>query len=256
VSDVLVLCYHAVSTTWPADLALAGEELRRQLEHLLARGYRGVRFHEAVVSPPPGRVLAVTFDDGYRSVLEQGLPILSALGLPGTVFAVTGFVERQEPLSWGGIDHWRRGPHAAELRGLSWDELAALADAGWEIGSHTRTHPRLTELDDSRLAEELVGSREDCERELGIPCRSLAYPYGDPNQRVVDAARAAGYAAAATLPGPKLPPSPDPHVYPREGIYRKDGRLRFELKISPLVRQLRATRAWRTLNRDPGVTAT
>jgi peptidoglycan/xylan/chitin deacetylase (PgdA/CDA1 family) len=253
--DVLVLCYHAVSERWPASFSTTPDRFEAQLLLLKGRGYRGVTFQEAVRGTDAERAVAITFDDAFRSVLELGRPILDRLGMPGTVFVPTALAGAQEPMSWDGVDHWLASEHADELLPMSWDDLRELASAGWEIGSHTRTHPRLTLVDDGRLADELVGSREDCERELGVPCHSLAYTYGDPDQRVVDAARAAGYAAAATLPGPKLPRSPDPHLFPREGIYHDDGRLRFQLKVSPAVRRFRATRVWRTLNRDPGVSA-
>src|SRR5207244_188323 len=96
----------------------------------------------------------------YLSVLELAYPILSALGLAATVFAVTDFVDADRPLDWPGIDHWRGGPYDAELRGLTWAQLGQLAASGWEIGSHTRTHPRLTRLADDALERELLESRE------------------------------------------------------------------------------------------------
>jgi peptidoglycan/xylan/chitin deacetylase (PgdA/CDA1 family) len=254
--DVLVLCYHALSERWPASFSTTPERFEAQLSVLAQRGYRGVTFHEAVRGPGFERAVAITFDDAYRSVLELARPILDRVGMPATVFVPTALAGTEAPMSWDGIDGWLPTEHAAELVPMSWEEIRELASAGWEIGSHTRTHPRLTLLDDGKLAAELTGSREDCERELGVPCPSLAYPYGDPDQRVVDAARAAGYTAAATLPGPQLPRAIDPHVYPREGIYHRDGQLRFRLKVSPALRRFRASRAWRVLNRDPGVTAT
>jgi peptidoglycan/xylan/chitin deacetylase (PgdA/CDA1 family) len=253
--DVVVLCYHALSERWPASFSTTPDRFEAQLSLLKRRGYRGITFQEAARGPDAERAVAITFDDAFRSVLDLGRPILDRLGMPGTVFVPTALAGGQEPMSWDGVEHWLASEHADELLPMSWDDLRELAGAGWEIGSHTRTHPRLTLVDDGRLADELVGSREDCERELAAPCRSLAYTYGDPDQRVVDAARAAGYAAAATLPGPQLPRSPDPHLFPREGIYHDDGRLRFELKVSPAVRRFRTTRVWRALNRDPGVSA-
>lgn len=235
--DVLVLCYHAVSREWPASLTVTPEELARQLELLVRRGYRGATFLEALTSPPSGKVVAVTFDDAYASVLEHAFPILSALELPGTVFAVTDFVDHERPLHWAGIDHWRGGPHDGELRGLSWNELEFLADAGWEVGSHTATHPLLTKLEDAELSEELLRSKVACEKALGRECRTLAYPYGDADQRVVSAAARAGYTAAAALGLCDL--RPPILAWPRVGVYRPDASARFSLKVSPLVRRLR-----------------
>ncbi len=259
---MLVLCYHAVSKDWPVDLAIRPAQLESQLKLVVEHGYRGATFHDAVHAPPAPKTLVVTFDDAFRSVIELGLPILQRLGLPATVFAPTGFTGTPAPMAWPGIDRWLDGPHEAELRPMSWEELASLAAAGWEIGSHTRTHPRLTELDDGALAEELEGSRRECEAQLGLPCRSLAYPYGDEDERVVRAARSAGYSAAATLPHSLHRESP--LRWPRVGIYRADYGLRFRVKTSPLMRRVRANgrfqvppTAWRVarrlgVSRQPG----
>jgi peptidoglycan/xylan/chitin deacetylase (PgdA/CDA1 family) len=237
-ASVLVLCYHAVSESWPADLAVRPAQLENQLELLLEHGYRGATFHEAVYAPHTHKVMAVTFDDAYRSVLELGLPVLDRLGLPGTVFVPTGFAGSAEPMSWPGIDGWLGGRHEAELMGMSWSELAVLAAAAWEIGSHSRTHPRLVDLDDTDLADELVASRRECESRLGVPCRSLAYPYGDEDDRVVRAAAEAGYSAAGTLPDSLHPSSP--LRWPRIGVYRADDGLRFRAKTSRLMLRIRA----------------
>lgn len=245
--EPLVLCYHAVSERWPAPLAIAPARLDRQLTRLLERGYRGVTFHQAVHEPPEGRVLAVTFDDGYRSVVRQALPIMRRLGLPGTVFVVTDYLARAGPMSWSGIDQWVGGPHEPELEPLSLADLGTLQDAGWEIGSHTRSHPRLTAIGTAALRGELQGSREECELRLGAPCRSLAYPYGDVDDRVVRAAGDAGYLAAAMLPGRFQRPTP--LAWPRIGIYRSDSDRRVAAKVSPTVRRLRGLRAWELADR-------
>jgi peptidoglycan/xylan/chitin deacetylase (PgdA/CDA1 family) len=235
-NDVLVLCYHALSDDWPADLCVRPAAFERQLELLVARGYRGARFTDAVLAPPRGRTLAVTFDDGFRSVLELAAPVLDRLELPATVFVVADFAGEDEgrPLRWSGIDQWHGGPHERELASLSWRELRGLADRGWEIGSHTCSHPRLTLLDEQRLGDELERSRRACEAGLRRACTSIAYPYGAVSAGVAAAARDAGYLAGAALPA-RL------HArrrleWPRAGVYRNDDLRRFALKVSPLVR--------------------
>jgi len=242
VRDVLVLCYHALSPTWPAELSTTPERFERQVASLLQRGYRPATFADAVAARPGERVLAVTFDDAYRSVLELGLPILTRLGAPATVFAPTDWIGREEPMRWPGIDRWLGGAHESELMPMSWDELARLADGGWEIGSHTASHPHLTQLDDERLADELARSKAVCERELGRPCPTIAYPYGDVDARVVAATAHAGYAAAAGLP--QRIGADDPLDWPRLGVYFADDERRFRLKVSPAIRRLRRSAAW------------
>ena len=246
-SDLLVLCYHAVSERWPADLSITPSNLEAQLRLLADRGYRGVTFSEAVTTPAEGRRVAVTFDDAYRSVLELGEPILKRLGWPATVYVPTDFAGTERPMSWPGIDHWEGGEFDRELVPMSWDELDGLAARGWEIGSHTCSHPHLTKLDDGALEDELRRSKSVCEEQLGRTCASIAYPYGDHDDRVVDVARRAGYRTAGTLPSRM--DARDPLRWPRVGIYYGDDLRRFKTKVSPFVRGLRASRAWEAADR-------
>ena len=129
-----------------------------------------------------------------------------------------------------------------------------LVDAGWEVGSHTRTHPRLPELTGAELASELQGSRRDCEHHLGLPCRSIAYPYGAVDERVADAVAKAGYSFAAELPGSFRMPL-ESLRWPRVGLYHRDAPWRFRLKTARLTRALRGTPAWGVLDRTRHVGA-
>jgi peptidoglycan/xylan/chitin deacetylase (PgdA/CDA1 family) len=243
-ADVLVLCYHAVSESFPASLSVTPSAFERQLDLLVKAGYRGATFADAVAAPP-GRTVAITFDDAYLSVLTLGKPLLDAVGYPASVYAPTAYLDAPErPLSWDGIERWIGGEHERELLPMSWDQLGELADAGWEVGSHTRTHPHLPTVDDGMLRTELVESRAMVEQRLGRPCPTLAYPYGDYDERVVEAAGAAGYSAAGTLPG-RLH-AERPLAWPRVGIYHTDDERRFRLKVSRSMRRLRGSRLWPT----------
>lgn len=228
-----MLCYHAVSDDWPSSLAVRPRQLRAHVAHLLARGYRPATFTEAVRGPD---MLAVTFDDAFATVGSLARDVLGELGVPGTIFVPTAFPDSHGPLVWPGMEQWPGSPHAGELRCLGWDDLVALADSGWEIGSHTVTHPRLTQIDDARLDAELRDSRRTVEQRLGRPCTSIAYPYGDEDARVVAAAERAGYVAAAALPSRQR--GDEGMRWPRVGAYRRDSLLRLATKASPAVRRL------------------
>src|SRR5262245_61352771 len=139
-AELLILCYHAVSEKFPASLSVSPHALREQLRTLVRRGYRGATFSGALAQTQAGKTLVVTFDDAYRSVLSLGLPILAELGLPATVFAPTAYIGTERPMGWDGIARWHQTPHEDELLPCSWHELEKLVNAGWEVGSHTRTH--------------------------------------------------------------------------------------------------------------------
>jgi len=236
-ADVLVLCYHAVSERWPAALSVTPAALDRQLGELVERGYRGAGFTEGITEPRATPTVVVTFDDTYRSVLTLAKPILDRHGLVGTLYVPTDWPDDPRPMRWPGIDRWLGTPHEPELGALAWDEIGALADAGWEIGSHTRSHPHLTALDDATLARELRESKARIEAALDHPCRSLAYPYGSVDPRVEQATGEAGYVGAGAIPRVLYPPRA--LRWPRTPIFHLDTMPRFRLKVSPSLRRVR-----------------
>jgi peptidoglycan/xylan/chitin deacetylase (PgdA/CDA1 family) len=245
----LVLAYHAVSSGWDSPLAVTGEALDRHASHLRRRGYVGLTLAEAerrrTSRTLPARTVVFTFDDGYRSTLRAA-EILDRHSYPATVFAVTAFADSGAPLSWAGIEHELEPATAAELAPLRWDELAALCDRGWEVGSHTVTHALLTGVDDARLAQELADSRRAIADRLGS-CETIAYPYGAADARVAAAAALAGYAAACTLTGAHV--ADEPYLRPRVGMSSADSGARLRAKVSPLGVELRRSAAARTVRR-------
>ena len=237
--DVLVLAYHAVSDTWDANTTVTPAQLREQIKYLLQRGYISVTFDRALSAPPRGKVLAVTFDDAHRSVVEIAFPMLRELGAVATVFAPTDYIGTGQPTGWEGFADAARGPHAAELICMDWDQLRAVTDGGWEVGSHTCSHPHLTRLSPDDLRDELARSRAVLEERLQRPCRTLAYPYSSVNGQVVEATDAAGYTYAATLPiGHRLS---TPLRWSRVGVFRNDSPRRFKLLTSRATRGFTAT---------------
>jgi peptidoglycan/xylan/chitin deacetylase (PgdA/CDA1 family) len=231
---VLVLCYHAVSPTWPAPLSVTPGALRRQLELLLAHGWTATTFTDAVMAPPAARTLALTFDDGFDSVRRYAAPLLAAMGVPATVFVPTDWPGGS--MRWPGIEQWAGTPHEPELQAMTWEDLRALSGAGWEIGAHTCSHPRLTQIGEDAAVRELTASRAALERELGRRCRSVAYPYGDADARVRATAARAGYEAAAGL-GPAIAAG-DRYEWPRVGIWHDDPLWRVRLKVSSQAARL------------------
>jgi peptidoglycan/xylan/chitin deacetylase (PgdA/CDA1 family) len=227
----LVLCYHAVSDRWEDPLAVSADSFERQLKGLLSRGYRPVDTATAVTGN--GRSMHVTFDDAFRSV-ATAVPVLRRLGVPATVFACPGFTDGDGIFD---VPDLPQPPENAEhLLTMDWPQLRELVESGVEVGSHTLTHPHLTRLTDEELARELRESRRRLEDELGVPCRFLAYPFGEEDERVRAAARASDYDAAFALPGVQT--SHDRFAVPRVGIWRTDTTGRVALKTSAAGRRL------------------
>jgi peptidoglycan/xylan/chitin deacetylase (PgdA/CDA1 family) len=209
-----VLVYHGLGPPDGDDarLLITPERLEAQIRYLQRRGYRFRTADELVEDGEPGPGTAVlTFDDGFRTALTDVAPLLERLGVRGTFYVSPGLFGEQ---------HRQVSGEAGRL--LDWDDGKALAEAGMDVGSHAMTHRDLRRLDGGELAAELEESRAAVEEITGRPCRTLAYPYGLYDDRVIDAARAAGYDLAfAWLPGPWRPlAAPRLPAPPRHGAFR------------------------------------
>ncbi len=151
------------------------------------------------------------------------------------MFLPTRFIGGGGPVDWPVVDQWIGGPHQGELMPMSWDDARALVDAGWEVGSHTCTHPDLTYSTMLRCSLSSSTRGASVEDRLGVPCRSLAYPYGRADRRVMAAARRAGYVAAAGLPGRIH--RRHRFCWPRVGVWHNDPPWSFAAKLSPWGRR-------------------
>jgi peptidoglycan/xylan/chitin deacetylase (PgdA/CDA1 family) len=194
---VPILMYHVVSAPQPGapypDLYTPKPVFAAQMRALAKRGYHGVtlaqvddywRHGYALPSKP----IVVSFDDGYVSHYTHARPVLKALGWPGVLNLE--------------IDNVRPGDLTAK-------QVRGLIAAGWEVDSHTITHPDLTTIGDSQLRQELVGSRRYLEKRFGVPANYFCYPAGRYDSRVAAAVKAAGYRAATTTqPGFASPKKP------------------------------------------------
>lgn len=190
-----ILMYHHIGSCPPeqADhrgLWVSEELFDEQLRWLLAHGYESVslarvRRHLLKQATLPKRWVVITFDDGWRDNYTRAMPCLIRHGFTATIFVVAGRI-RTSPA----FDRWDEY--------LSEEELRAMHAAGFEIGSHTWSHPRLTKLADDNVRDELMRSREHVARLLGAPPAWLAYPYGAFSARVERLVREAGYEGAVS----------------------------------------------------------
>jgi peptidoglycan/xylan/chitin deacetylase (PgdA/CDA1 family) len=224
-----ILLYHGISPTWPAETSVHPDKLREQLVLLQSKGYEGATLSAALEAPPESKTMVVTFDDAHRSVYEVARPILAELGVPGTIFVPTDYPDSGRLMAWDGYDTWLGTQYEPELECMSWDQLREVADDGWEIGSHSCSHPLLTELSDADLQHELIASRAACEERLERPCRSLAYPYSDWDARVAAAAGASGFTSAVTV---NTGPWSERLALPRTAVNHYDTASRLRIRVT------------------------
>lgn len=185
---------HVAAGDDPMDLVMAPEHLESQVRLLQRAGYRFLTAEEQLDSGRPQErgTAILTFDDGWLDAVTVAAPLLSRLGVRATFYV--------NPGRWGAAHHVVAGD-AGRL--MTAADAAALVAAGMELGAHSLHHDDLRTLTDAELADDLTRCRSDIEATSGVPCRTLAYPFGAYDARVQAAARAAGYGLAwAWLPGP------------------------------------------------------
>jgi peptidoglycan/xylan/chitin deacetylase (PgdA/CDA1 family) len=222
-----VLMYHDVGPHRPGSKlnhwrVLPGD-FAAQLDLLARRGYRGVALRDLLDrAEAPERHAVLTFDDGTSGVLERALPLLRARGFSATVFVVSGRL--------GGVNDWDGETPGTAL--LTAEGVRALATAGIEIGSHGATHRALTGLSDADLAAEIAGSKAALEGVTGAPVVSFCYPYGNFDERVVQAVREAGYRAATVIRGGISPDLSDPFRLKRVAVRGTNTLLDFSLALT------------------------
>jgi len=127
----------------------------------------------------PPRPLLITFDDGHLNNYTTAFPIMQKYGFTGVLYIVANYM---------GVDQY-----------MNADQIKEMAAAGWEVGSHSISHADLTALDPYRQRYEVVESRTILEEALGVPVRTIAYPFGISSPGVIDYAHFAGYIGGMSL---------------------------------------------------------
>jgi peptidoglycan/xylan/chitin deacetylase (PgdA/CDA1 family) len=166
-----ILMYHYIEP-WPADadiyrqsLTVKPEDFAAQMQYLHDNGYAVVDLYAlaealALGAPLPEKAVALTFDDGYRTLMDHAVPVMERFGFTGTVFVITEFADLDQP------------------RYLNWPQLKALHAAGWDIEPHTKTHLELAGEPRDLQLYQMLGAIETIAANVGVRPRFMCYPAG------------------------------------------------------------------------------
>jgi len=167
------------------------------------------------------RPVIVTFDDGFAELYDHALPVIAERGIPAVVYAASD----RRTADWVDWD----GQTAPPL--LAGSQLNEMAASGITIGSHTRTHRRLTQCSPAELRDEVEGSKKSLEDLLGREVRHFCYPFGAHNDTVVEAVRSAGYVTACTTKKGAVAVGADALRLPRLTVGKRMGFLHFFRRV-------------------------
>ena len=313
----LILCYHGIGASGNPLLPSTSRESFETQMRFLRNHYRIVSMDEVCgelrsdsVSSPG---IAITFDDGYRSVYTTAFPILREYNIPATVYLTLDTIETGQA-AWydrvflatalatnGSLDLDLDGPwhfdlnsteqrlHAAlevvaflrslpnsrrcELAAfferkmglslnaisgniLTWEQIHSMSRAGISFGSHTMTHPVVSQLSEPELVLELCGSKRLLEERIDTPVLDFAYPFG----KVSDCSVAAqnmlsqcGYrSAVTTVPGANIPQL-NPYELRRLQVGSDVSLARFAFDLNQALLRVEPPRALNTSKPDPSL---
>lgn len=240
---------------YPATVCLRGEKrrvvlnyhsidegqargFRRQMEHL-ARHYACIAPSAVLDGLAPGKpMVAITFDDAFKTICRTALPLLKELRIPAAICVPSG--------NMGACPGWDMADDCKDFRlaVMDGDDLRKAVDDGFELFSHTVSHPRLDACGKNALDAELADSKACLEERFNVCIKAICYPYGAFDQRILGAAREAGYSMGFTVEPEVIDENSDPLSLGRVQALPDDGSLVFALKCSGAYSVFGAMKRW------------
>jgi len=159
----------------------------------------------------PKNPVMITFDDCYQECIDHAVPILEEKGFTAVFYMPTDYAGRSS--------HWIVPELGVEFPIINWETVKRLDSSGFQIGSHSMSHPYLTNLSSKECFNELRGSRNVLEDRLGHEIVHLAYPYGYLDERVKSIAAESGYQTACSTIEQIAKMHDDPLALPRINIH-------------------------------------
>jgi len=242
-----ILVYHNISRCSNArglqPDTVPRTQFEQQLRLLRENDFRVISLRELLMNVRGGiclcpRSVVLTFDDGYQSAYSEAFPLLQEYEFPATFFLTTAFVGTSNVFPW-----LREGAsnRPEDLRPMSWDAVRELSEAGYEIGSHTSTHPFLPGLDRLAMERELLLSHATIGDKTGVAPEAFALPYSHPlrhrlwpafESNLAAALEMAKYTSCSTLLRGHISEESNPFALNRFAVCGKDDLQSFLSKIS------------------------
>jgi peptidoglycan/xylan/chitin deacetylase (PgdA/CDA1 family) len=226
-----ILTYHQIEMAPPPpatfrSLYVAPASFARQMRWLKRLGYRGVSMRDLMPylrGEKVGKVVGLTFDDGYCNNLQHALPVLQELGFTATCYVMSQLL--------GKTNVWdiENGVKQADL--MTAAQIRQWGQSGMEIGAHTKTHCKLPHMSDADAAREISDCKAELGDVLGGPVEHFCYPYGFYEARHAAMAQDAGYQSATTTRRGKVQLGADLFQLHRIPVVRSTYMPQFLLKL-------------------------
>ena len=239
-APIPILMYHSICVP-PQDEVMRSIHVKprsfaNQMWILHKLGYTGLSMTELepyLRGEKTGKVVGITFDDGYKNNLTQAAPLLARYNFRATCYVVSSAIGRD--------NFWDRGVGIPPNPIMSRDDLQAWLRLGMEVGCHTHSHPDLTQTNLQKQRTELQRSKLELETITQTEVAHLCYPYGRYNQQSIALAEDFGYRTATTMRRGRATITDHPLQLPRIPITFHTRPHLFALKLLTRYEDRRAT---------------
>lgn len=223
--------YHIIAIPASEDekrLACPPAAFKAQMNYLNKNGYHVISLQDAVDALKqkqslPDKTIVITFDDGYIETYEKAYPTLIKYGFPATIFMVSSFV--------GKTDEWMTGKRSAPRKLCNDSQLIEMNKNGITIGSHSRSHARLSQIPFKKAQSEITISKIEIEKLIGTTVDFFAYPYGLFNSEIHEFIKTSSYSCACSTRSGFNNPSTNLFELRRIDVYGTDSLWKFKQKL-------------------------
>lgn len=226
-----ILQYHHVDASTPRSTSITPTEFREHMDYLKDAGFQVLdltlalrHIKEGVALPE--KAVAITFDDAYRNIYQNGFPVLKEHGFPFTVFINTDPIEQ----------------HNRNF--LNWEQMREMQQSGGTFANHTTSHPYMLRLEEGetfeqwqlRMANEVKAVEQLLIEKLGQSPKMLAYPYGESNKQIREQISKLGMTAFGQQSGVVNAKSDFTNLprFPAAGHYADLSTLKVKLNAQPM----------------------
>lgn len=231
-SPIPILMYHQIEVAPPKgspfrSLYVSPGVFARQMAFLKFLGYRGLSMSALMPylkGEKIGKVVGITFDDGYLNNLTNALPVLNSLGFSSTCYAVSQQL--------GKTNIWDIPAGIKQTSLMNASQLRQWLAGGQEIGAHTRHHVRLSKAELSTCKEEISVCKSELEDLMESTVQHFCYPYGDYTTEHVAITRAAGFESGTTTQRSRCLANEDMMLLPRVPVVRSTSLPLLWLKVA------------------------
>ena len=231
-APIPILTYHQIAVAPPKgapyrSLYVAPHDFARQMAFLALMGYRGLSMDDLqpyLRGEQHGKVVGITFDDGYVNNLNHALPVLQQHGFTSTCYAVSQLL--------GKTNAWDIPTGIAQVPLMTAAQLQQWVAGGQQVGAHTRNHVHLPDISAELRVQEIALSRQELEASAASSVAHFCYPYGDFNADTVAAVGAAGFESATTTRRGRCHAGASMLELSRVPVLRSTTRFVFWLKIA------------------------